>query len=188
MNLSLLCGESSSPIHQNAYRGEATSISLNVLFSPPPAVQSHEGLSLIDDFALQMTILRLPPGCCTAHPWRSQVSSHYLPRPHRDEIKAHPFLAIHSADEHRMIYSFSNTTSFSIFYTFFSTFLILLWLMWLANSKWQPCFYPPQSHAQDDTQNWQKNWKPWWETCAVPENIQFSFSCSFLFTQLNCTV
>jgi hypothetical protein len=32
----------------------------------------------------------------------------------------HPFLAIHSADEHRMIYSFSNTTSYSIFYAFFS--------------------------------------------------------------------
>jgi len=29
--------------------------------------------------------------------------------------------------------------------------------------------------------------KTWWETCAVSENIQFSFSCSF-FTQLNCTV
>jgi len=26
----------------------------------------------------------------------------------------------------------------------------------------------------------------WWETCAVPVNIQFGFSCSF-FTQLNCT-
>jgi len=25
-----------------------------------------------------------------------------------------------------------------------------------------------------------KNWQTWWETCAVPENIQFSFSCSFL--------
>jgi hypothetical protein len=24
-----------------------------------------------------------------------------------------------------------------------------------------------------------KNWQTWWETCAVPENIQFSFSCSF---------
>ena len=32
-----------------------------------------------------------------------------------------------------------------------------------------------------------KNWQTWWEICAVPENIQFSFSCSF-FTQLNCTV
>jgi len=25
-----------------------------------------------------------------------------------------------------------------------------------------------------------KNWQTWWETCAVPENIQFRFSCSFL--------
>jgi len=25
-----------------------------------------------------------------------------------------------------------------------------------------------------------KNWQTWWETCAVPENIQFSFSYSFL--------
>jgi hypothetical protein len=25
--------------------------------------------------------------------------------------------------------------------------------MLLANSKRQPCFYPPQSHAQEDTQN-----------------------------------
>ena len=25
-----------------------------------------------------------------------------------------------------------------------------------------------------------KNWHTWWKTCAVPENIQFSFSCSFL--------
>ena len=32
----------------------------------------------------------------------------------------HPFLAIHLADEHRMIYSFSNTTSYSTFYAFFS--------------------------------------------------------------------
>jgi hypothetical protein len=30
----------------------------------------------------------------------------------------HPFLAIHSADEHRMIYSFSNTTSYSTFLRF----------------------------------------------------------------------
>jgi hypothetical protein len=36
-------------------------------------------------------------------------------------------------------------------------------------------------------QNWQKNWQTWWEACAVPENIQFSFLCSF-FTQLDCTV
>jgi hypothetical protein len=55
----------------------------------------------------------------------------------------HPFPAIHSADEHRMIYSFLNTTSYSTFYAFFSSFRITLWPMWLANSKRQPCFYPP---------------------------------------------
>jgi hypothetical protein len=55
-----------------------------------------------------------------------------------------PFLAIHSADEHRMIYlySFSNTTSYSTFYAFFSYLRVALWPMWLANSKRQSCFYP----------------------------------------------
>jgi hypothetical protein len=89
--------------------------------------------------------------------------------------------------------SFSRWTSHDIFLfkcsfllhilRFLFFFRITLWPMWLANSKRQPCFYPPQSHAREDTQNWQT----WWETCVVPENIQFSFSCSF-FTQLNCTV
>jgi hypothetical protein len=55
----------------------------------------------------------------------------------------HPFLAIHSADENRKIYSFSNTTSYSTFYAFFSSFRITLQPMWLANSKRQPWFYPP---------------------------------------------
>jgi len=36
------------------------------------------------------------------------------------------------------------------------------------------------THTQEDTQNWQKNWQTWWETYVVPENIQFTFSCSFL--------
>ena len=27
-----------------------------------------------------------------------------------------------------------------------------------------------------------KKKKPWWETCAVPDNIQFSFSCSISYT------
>jgi hypothetical protein len=50
---------------------------------------------------------------------------------------------IHSTDEHRMIYSFSNTTSYFTFYAFFSSFRITLGPMWLANSKRRPCFYPP---------------------------------------------
>jgi len=44
------------------------------------------------------------------------------------------------ADEHRMIYSFSNTTSYCTFYAFFSSFRITLWPMCLANSKRQPFF------------------------------------------------
>jgi len=117
---------------------------------------------------------------CAVHSRNPTISSVYLPTPRWHHLKAHPFLAVHSADEHRMIHSFSNANSYSTFYAFFSSFQIALWPMWLANSKLQPCFYPPESHAQEDTRNWQKkNWQTWWETCAVPENIQFSFSCSF---------
>ena len=124
---------------------------------------------------------------CAVHTSNPTVSSVYLQTPRWHYLKAHPFLAIHSADEHRTIYSFPNTTSYCTFYAFFSSFRITIWPMWLANSKRQPCFYPPQSHAQEDTQNGQTNWQTRWETCVVPENIQFSFSCIF-FTQLNCAV
>ena len=64
---------------------------------------------------------------------------------------------------------------------FTSSFRIALWPVWLANSERQPCFYPPQSHAQEDTQNWQENWQTWRETCAVSENIQFSFFVKVFF-------
>jgi len=88
---------------------------------------------------------------CAVHSGNPTVSSVYLPKPRWYHLKAHPFLPIHSADEHLMIYSFSNTTSYSTFYAFFSSsFRITLLPMWLANSKRQPCFYPPQSHAQED--------------------------------------
>jgi len=53
----------------------------------------------------------------------------------RQCTKAHPFVAIHSADENRMIYSSSNTTSYSTFYAFFSSFRITLWPLWLANDS-----------------------------------------------------
>jgi hypothetical protein len=80
---------------------------------------------------------------CAVHSGNPSVSSVCLPTPRWHHLKAHPFLAIHSADEHRMIYSFSSTTSYSTFYAFFSSFRITLWPMWLANSKRQTCFYPP---------------------------------------------
>jgi len=80
---------------------------------------------------------------CAVHSGNPTVSSVYLPTPRWHHLRAHPFPAIHSADEHRMIYSFSNTTSYSTFYAFLSSFRITFWPKWLANSKWQPCFYPP---------------------------------------------
>jgi hypothetical protein len=57
---------------------------------------------------------------CAVHSGNPTVSSVSLPTPRWHHRKAHPFLANHSADEHRMICSFSNTTSYSIFNAFFS--------------------------------------------------------------------
>jgi hypothetical protein len=124
---------------------------------------------------------------CAVHSVNPTVSSVYLPTPRWQHLKAHPFLTIHSADEHRLIYSFSNTTSYTTFYAFFSSFRLTLWPMWLANSKRQPCFYPPQSHAQEDPQNWQKNWKKWWETLCCAREYSIQFFVQFR-TKLNCTV
>ena len=75
----------------------------------------------------------------------------------------------------RMIYPFSNTTSYPTFYDFFSSFRITLWPMWLANSKRQPCSYPPQSHAQEDTKNWQKKTENLMGNlcCAREHSVQF---------------
>ena len=73
--------------------------------------------------------------CIKLHSGNPTVSSVYLPTPRWHHLKAHPFLATHSADEHRMIYSFSNTTSYCTFYAFFPSFRITLWPMWLAKSK-----------------------------------------------------
>jgi hypothetical protein len=88
------------------------------------------------------TLLSFHTENCAGHTNNRRVSSVYLPTP-RHHLKALNLLAIHSADEHRMIYSFPNTTSYSTFYAFFSSFRITLWPMWLANSKRQPCFYLP---------------------------------------------
>jgi hypothetical protein len=93
----------------------------------------------------------------------------------------HPFLAIHTEGKHRITYSFSNTTSCSTFYAFFPYFRIKLWPMWLANSKRQPCFIH-HSHTQKKTHRTdKKTWKTRQETCAVQDNFQFSFSCSFFY-------
>ena len=92
---------------------------------------------------------------CAVHSGNPTVSSVYLPTPRWHHLKAHPFLAIHSADGHRTIYFFSNTTSYSTFYAIFSSFRLTLWPMWLANSKRQPCFYP-LSHTHKKTHRTEK--------------------------------
>jgi len=112
---------------------------------------------------------------CAGHSGNPTVSSVYLPKPRWHHLKAHPFLASLSAGEHRMIHSFSNTTSYSTFYAFFSSFRITLWPMWFATAN-DSLIFIHHSH----TQKGQKNWQTWWETSALPENIQFSYSCSFL--------
>jgi len=38
------------------------------------------------------------------------------------------------------------------------------------------------SHTHKQTHRTDKNWQILWETCALPENIEFSFSCSFLYS------
>jgi len=86
---------------------------------------------------------------CAVHSGNPTVSSVDLPTPRWHHLKAHPFLAINSADKHRMIHSFSNTTCYSTFYAFFSSFRITIWL---ANSKRQPCCYPPVTRTRRHTE------------------------------------
>ena len=59
---------------------------------------------------------------CAVHSGNPTVSSVYLPTPRWHHLKAHPFPAIHSSDEHRTIYSFPNATSYCTFYAFFFFF------------------------------------------------------------------
>jgi len=125
---------------------------------------------------------------CAIHSWNPTVSSVYLPTPRWHHLKAHPFLAIHSADEHRMIYSFSNATSYSTFYAFFSSFRITLWPMWLANSKRQPSLFLSTTvtrtrHTeltQKKLTNLMGNLR-----CIREHSVQFFVQ---FFTQLNCAV
>jgi hypothetical protein len=56
----------------------------------------------------------------------------------QDTQTQQPFLAVHSADEHHVIYYFSNSTSHFTFYALFTYFRITIWPTWVANSKRQP--------------------------------------------------
>jgi len=97
-----------------------------------------------------------------------------------------PFLAINSADEYRMIFSFSNTTSYSTFYAFFSSFRTTLWPMWLANIKRQPCCNLPFTRTKRHTELTKKLTNLMGNLCCSREySVQFFVQ---FFTQWNCTV
>jgi len=84
--------------------------------------------------------------------------------------------SVHSADEHRMVYSFSDTTSYSTFYAFFSSFRITLWPMWLANDS---LVFIHHSHTHKKKYRTDKKTdKPVGK--PVLRQKTFSFSCSFL--------
>jgi hypothetical protein len=86
-----------------------------------------------------------------------------------------------------MIYSFSNTTSYSTFYAFFSSFRTTLWPMWLANSNDSLVFiHHRHTHKKTHRTDKKKLTNLMGNLCCAREH-QFSFSCSF-FTQLNCTM
>ena len=77
-----------------------------------------------------------------------------------------------------MIYSPSNTTSYSISDN----------IMADVASKQQTTalFLSTIITRTENTQNWQKrNWQNWWEACAVPENIQFIFRAVFYTVKLH---
>ena len=122
------------------------------------------------------------------HSGNHTFSSVYLPKPRCHHLKAQPFLAIHSADEHRMIYSFSNTTSYCTFYAFFSSFRITLWPMWLGKQQTTALFLSTIiTRTRRHTELLKKTDKP----DGKPVLCQRTFSSVFravFFTQLNCTV
>jgi len=61
-----------------------------------------------------------------------------------------------------------------------------IWQMWLANTKGQPCFYRPYSHAQEDTEL-TKNWQVLMGNLCWARKQSVQFFVQF-FIQLNCTV
>jgi hypothetical protein len=94
--------------------------------------------------------------------------------------------SIHSAGEHRMICSFSNTTSYSTFYALFSSFRITLWPMWLTNDS-LVFIHHIYTHKKTHRINPKKTDKP----DGKPVLCQRTFSSVFLavfFTQFNLRV
>jgi len=78
-----------------------------------------------------------------------------------------------------MIYSFSNTTSYTTFYGLFS-FSDNIMTDVASKQQTTALFLSTiVTCTRRHTELTKKNWKTWRETCSVPKNIHFSFSCSF---------
>ena len=79
-----------------------------------------------------------------------------------------------------MIYSFSNTTSYSPFDAFFSDNIMAD----VASKQQTTALFLSTivTRTRRHTEQTKITLQTWWETCAVPENIEFSFSCSFFYT------
>ena len=114
----------------------------------------------------------------------SKVSSVYLPTPRWHHLKAHPFLAIHSADDRRMMHSFPNITSYCTFYDFFSSFRITLWPIWLANSKTKALLLSNIVTRRRRHTELSKNWQP----DGKPVLCHRNFSSVFREVVLNCQI
>jgi hypothetical protein len=116
---------------------------------------------------------------CAVHSGNPAVSSVYLPTPRWRHLKA--------------LSSFSKWARHDIFLLkyrfllhilgFLSSFRITLRPTCLANSKRQPWFYPPQSHAQEDTELTKKLTNLMGKLCCAREHSVQFFRAVF-FTQL----
>jgi hypothetical protein len=122
---------------------------------------------------------------CAVHPGNPIVSSVYLPTPRWHHLKA---LNLPKwTKEKRSLRSLKRTDR----YLNFGTQKIDI----IATESKRQRHMTPLTTAlflstrvtRTRRQRIEKKWQTWWETCAVPGNIQFSFSCSF-FTHLNSTV
>ena len=92
-------------------------------------------------------------------------------------------LALHSADEDHMIYSFSNTTSYSTFYAFFSSFLDNFVADVASKQQTTALFLSTivtRTRRHTDLTTLTGNL-----CCAREHSLQFFVQ---FFTQLNCTV
>jgi hypothetical protein len=112
------------------------------------------------------------------------VSAVYLPTPRCHRLKAHPFVAIHSADEHLTIHSFTNATSYCTFYAFFSDNIMAD----VASKQQTTALFLSTivTRTRTHTELIQKTDRPVGKPVLCQRIISSDFSAVYL--QLNCTV